>query len=199
MKPANITMQTKHLINCPNCGHADSGVDHLMGQEGDRTFGPWYCGACGTAYEGVVKNGKDVLIKVSEGRRLDDTLVLLQLPPQKESVYLVVKGMMFDGELNEDGKRYHYDQHTCPTNYLKDSVALIIGNDDDPHGLFRFVRAIPMKDAVMQQHNEDEVDSLATFPEVLTGGVIDGEIVEKKPFKLLDKGVSIKQLVKPEQ
>lgn len=178
MKPANITVETKRKINCPCCGHADSGVDHLMGHEGDRTFGPWYCDECGAAYSGVVKNGTDVFIQIEEKHRLDDTLVLLELPPQKETVYLVVKGMMFDGELNEDDKRYHYDRHTCPTNYLKDSVALIIGNDDDPHGLFRFVRAIPMKDAVMQQHDEDKVNFLATFPEVLTGGVIDGEIMD---------------------
>ncbi len=33
-------------------------------------------------------------------------------------------------------ERHYYEEHTCPTNVLKDTEDLIFEGDADPHGLF---------------------------------------------------------------
>jgi hypothetical protein len=37
---------------------------------------------------------------------------------------------------------YYYDEHTCPTNWTDNIVAVIQDGDDDPHGFARFVRMV---------------------------------------------------------
>jgi hypothetical protein len=84
------------------------------------------------------------------------TAVLLKLEPDAGDVYLTVRGMHFtkDGELPdharfEDGDRYHYNEHTCPTNYLHRVIEILQVMPDgmestDPHGIFEYVMTAPL-------------------------------------------------------
>jgi hypothetical protein len=68
-------------------------------------------------------------------------LILLKRGP----LLLVVKGENYsDFEPNHE---YHYNEHTCPTNYLRRTVMLIDLEtlDTDPHGAFTYITNAPMK------------------------------------------------------
>ena len=41
--------------------------------------------------------------------------------------------------------QYFYEEHTCPTNWLRIPMISVAGNHD-PHGLFEFVDAVWMMD-----------------------------------------------------
>jgi hypothetical protein len=69
----------------------------------------------------------------------------------------VIEGMYFNGEFDIDNKRYFYEEHTCPTNYLGVEMVVDLNDGDtDPHGIFEFVGAIPYVDL----ENVDDVLSL---------------------------------------
>ncbi len=139
MKKANTIIETKQYVLCPHCEQSQSQIDHLFNGDGrDVTWGPWYCDECGCAYKGVVK-GTDVFVEKSDKRK-DKCLVFLK----NNNVLLVVEDMYFDGELDVENKRYFYEEHTCPTNYL--GVEMVVDLNDghtDPHGIFEFAGVIP--------------------------------------------------------
>lgn len=132
MEKAELVQETKHYVKCPYCQGSQNSVDHLFGR--DTSFGPWYCDACGKAYRGEVK-GKEIFIEKRPDQWCKNTLVFLR----KEDILLVVKGRAFNGSM--DGDPYYYEEHTCPVNYLRESVMVIdIPNQDkDPHGLFDYL------------------------------------------------------------
>ena len=143
MNKVELISETKYYVECPHCHNSKNRVDHLFndGNE-ERTFGHWYCDECGNAYKGKVK-GKEVSLEKVD-RRLDKSIVFLK----KKNVLLAVKGMYFDGDLNEEGSSYFYNEGTCPTNYLQ-NVEMVINLknfDTDPHGIFKFVGQIPFVD-----------------------------------------------------
>lgn len=132
MKP-NITTETKHYIICPWCDVGRFQVDHLFNI--NTTFGTWYCDNCGHAIKGKVEN-KEIEIELVENFK-EDTHVLLEFPPNKEPMFLVTKGFNFS-DTKEDHNAYYYNQHTCPINYLRSATSVMIGDDSDPHGLFKY-------------------------------------------------------------
>lgn len=109
------------------------------------------------------------------------TLTLLKLDPSHEPVYIIVKGNGFhdkDGNFKSQ-QGYYYEQHTCPTNYLQDIFKIYEGTDDDPHGLFKFVKSIKLTEALRQlgvsrselEDTNDHHEFLTSvlFPEILSG------------------------------
>ena len=55
--------------------------------------------------------------------------------------------MYFDNNLDKEAKRYYYEEHTCPTNYLRAEMVIEADTmDDDPHGIFEFVDVFPDND-----------------------------------------------------
>jgi|SRR6185437_4520994 len=142
MEKVNTITEVKNFVECPHCNKSKNSVGHLFSENKEISFGPWYCAECGNAFRGVVK-GKDVFLeKMSE--RKDSAIVFLR----SGNILLAVKGMYFNGELDVDNSRYFYEEHTCPTNYLKD-VEMVIdlkNGDTDPHGIFEFVGVIPYQD-----------------------------------------------------
>lgn len=87
------------------------------------------------------------------------TKVLLCIPPQTAPIYLLVEGLSFRkrdhvSDDDEPHERYFYDEHTCPTNWIRYVVEIMIGGDSDPHGLARFV-------AVEDGHPEKSPDGIA--------------------------------------
>lgn len=131
--------ETKKYAICPECGKPTSTVDHLL----DKTTEIWwYCDECGAQYHLKFENGKMFIGKTD--KRTDRKLVLLR----HGNVALIVEGMKFsDHESNDD---YFYNEHTCPTNFMR-NVKMIIdlrNMNNDPHGIFEYVGTFPWDDRI---------------------------------------------------
>jgi hypothetical protein len=128
------------FIRCPECSKGEWRVDHLVGL-GWRSFGPWYCDECGFGFTGAVLDDGTVRTR-AHASRVVPTHVTLRL---EEPVTLVVKGMRFiEGRDQPDDPdehdRYYYEEHTCPTNFLKCVVEVYGANSEaDPHGVCRYM------------------------------------------------------------
>lgn len=153
MDKAKVITEVKHYVECPYCSKSKSRVDHLFKEYGSGTsFGPWYCDECGGAYKGKTK-GSDIFVEKLINQRKDKCIVFLK----NANVLLAVEGMYFDGDLDIDHLTYYYDEHTCPTNYLRCEMVIDLDDgDSDPHGIFEFVGAIPYV-------NLDSVDDVRTL------------------------------------
>lgn len=88
------------------------------------------------------------------------TLDLLVLRRSEGDVFFVVEGLRIEDEKLGEGKSYFYEEHSCPTNHVR-CEAIITDGDDDPHGIFEFVRSVDMPEG----YDEESVDWLALFPE----------------------------------
>ncbi len=134
-----IVQRTKTYAVCPACG-ADAGmVDHLLGQTLETS---WYCDSCGQRYRLAFKSDRTVEVTLTNGRKVT-TMDVLVLKPQAKPVYFVVEGMRFEGEGDDDkdeneSKQFIYEEHSCPTNWLK-PVLMSYDGDHDPHGVIEYV------------------------------------------------------------
>lgn len=133
-----IVKRTTTYAVCPQCGEDAGIVDHLLGQ---TTWTAWYCDSCGQRYGLDFKADGTVGIEAMP-ERIVKTFDLLILEPQEHPVYFIVEGMRFEGTDDnrspEHAARFHYEEHSCPTNWLKPEVVYYKG-DTDPHGLIEFV------------------------------------------------------------
>jgi hypothetical protein len=142
-------------MRCPNgCGHEWS-VEHLFApplrtspEYPSRTAGPWYCDECGQGwrltyssnaidvepYGGDPSGGGD-----GKARR---QIVTLELPPQDVAVRFKVLGKRFTPQIDEGSVRYFYEEHTCPANWMGEVEEVEIGDDKDPHGLWRVISVV---------------------------------------------------------
>jgi hypothetical protein len=79
-------------------------------------------------------------------------------------------------EKNQHHQRYFFEEHSCPTNWLKECVMVIKDGDCDPHGFLSFVRAVD----VPEDFDTGEDDKVAAlFPEAFGEGItIDGVSTE---------------------
>lgn len=139
-------LKTKRFVACPNgCEIGRDGVgcvDHLIDKK--TSAGPWYCDVCGQGwwleFDGV--GGVDLRARAE---KLIRRIVVLELPPQTKPITILLKEHHVRFHENDDedreGLRYYYDEHTCPTNWMRVG-AVVFDGDGDPHGLFRFVRVI---------------------------------------------------------
>lgn len=156
---------TKQYIVCPHCNqNSGHSVDHI--QRGGH-FGEWYCNECGHSYKGCRNEHGQIELTLSDSVKTN-TYDLVVLPPQDKPIYFVLKGMSFNDGHYDDGKEYFYEEHSCPTNWLKHMVTMIIENDDDPHGLIEFVRSVKECDAPLDDDpHAYKIDAFKVFPEVL--------------------------------
>lgn len=164
---------TKAVIHaiCPHCEEVDATLGHL--EEGS-TFGPWYCDSCGRAYAGVYRGEATKIFKDDKGRRKLDTLVLLEYPRTDKPLRFLIKGRRYvENEDQEyDGSGYFYEEHSCPTNWLKDCAMVAFDGDTDPHGFLRYVREIDCPDLPDNCMEEDEA-LIQLFPEMLDTRPLD--------------------------
>ena len=106
-------------------------------------------------------------------QKLRKTLVLLKIDAKESPVYFVVEGLgewpsTIEGMVSH--ARYFYEEHTCPTNFIR--VPLIsTGGDSDPHGVFEFVDAVWM----MSEYDPDDCEEYLAevFPQLTGGALID--------------------------
>ena len=179
---------------CLACGEHLFHVEHLFRSaeqydKGDGySAGPWYCDECGTANELRMYADGRVTARSLDKKCLR-TSVVLKLPPQKEPVYFLMEGMRFTEEWPNPGEtqeehnhsrdRYFYEEHSCPTNWLKDVQEVMIGSDCDPHGLWHYmgtIEASPSDDSnnkqlsVLLSQLEEKAEQ-ASFDALVNAGV----------------------------
>lgn len=144
--------ETKHYIQCLWCDKGRFSIGHLFGKP--TTWGTWYCDNCGGGCKGSINSNNEIYAEKVDQRR-DYCNVFLR----NGNILLIVKGMYFDGDLDLNSSRYIYEQHTCPTNYLKEVEVIVDlkNNNTDPHGIFKFIGAVPYVD--MQDMDFDEIIS----------------------------------------
>lgn len=129
--------ETKTYVVCPCCDGNLGSIDHLMGNKVGSTW-LWYCDGCGARVKFAME-GNEVVSTEPTGEKSVRTIDFLK----HGDIGLIVEGMAFakDGKVDLDGKEYWYNEHTCPTNYLKNVLAIVdLKTDDyDPHGIFEYV------------------------------------------------------------
>jgi hypothetical protein len=82
------------------------------------------------------------------------TLNLLRLFTRSgEPVYFVVEGCAIHDANEPLNHSYFYDEHSCPTNYVQ-VAAIMTREDDDPHGVFEYVRSVWMP----HDYDEEAID-----------------------------------------
>lgn len=164
---------------CPWCGE-QSGcrVDHLYGDRLPTKAGPWYCGECRQPFDVRVKAPGDVeLTKTTMLGEFSRAMNLLRFDGKDGPVFFVMdKDRYREGDQSptefQDSQRFFFEEHSCPTNWLRDCVAVIEDGDCDPHGFLTFVRAVD----VPQDFDVDDDEQWAIlFPEAFGGAIIDGE------------------------
>lgn len=132
-----IHTETRRYLQCPShCDGRLGGVDHLLDGP-TTTAGPWFCSKCGRGWSFSIGKGS-VSDLVEADHKFVDATVLLVLPPQTMPVYFTVHTKHIDDDEFED-RAYFYDEHTCPTNWIREVVEIKFGDSNDPHRLFRFV------------------------------------------------------------
>lgn len=146
MKPE---IKTKRFFTCPNgCSHQFI-VEHLL-TPGDpcavtkeyptRTAGPWYCDDCGQGWR-ITYGSNTIDVEPARGEKKRDHWVIMELPPQAEPVRFLTRGIRFTEDIDDDLVRFHHEENTCPTNWLRHVTEVSLGTTTDPHGLFYFVAA----------------------------------------------------------
>lgn len=137
-----VAIRTKRFAVCPRCGQGEWGVEHLF-THGMKSAGPWSCSNCEAAFVLEV----DLEAETIEFRERPDLqqkrcLVLLEIPPQEHPIRLIVEGF----EQTADEHSYYYEEHTCPENYLRSTLAVELNGRRDPHGLATFISAFAWQD-----------------------------------------------------
>jgi hypothetical protein len=144
-------------FHCPKCDEVFQKipVDELARfrerqARNSSTRQSWQCSGCLTQL--MFDFESDTIQTLEEGYpdSVSKTLTLLRLDPLDKPVYLIVEGSVFynkDGKYNKD-QSYYYNEHTCPTNYLQNTFKVYVGDNDDPHGLFEFVRSVKVTDVL---------------------------------------------------
>jgi hypothetical protein len=135
--------ETRLYANCPTCSRFAFRIDHLkIGQSVT-----WACDKCGTQFD-LVRQGDDDVCMEPTGKKntpLCVTLVSDTVPPieMKVNTWNYAHSQGYSPEEFFDHEKYFYEEHTCPTNWLREVEQMTCEGDHDPHGLFRFVSVEP--------------------------------------------------------
>jgi len=176
---------------CPHCGK-DSHVSlegRFNSQPKDDAMYGCECRACHKNFDVVWSHEKQELtLPPRTTNNAIPILILVSLETfdrqARKRLYLVVKSDRYgdpDAVINHqeewEHRRYFYEEHTCPTNFVRVKQFLIDG-DDDPHGIFEFHDFADMKDVVWADKPGGDVDTKATWPHVFQGQIINGDVHE---------------------
>jgi hypothetical protein len=126
-------------IPCPICVDGGWRADQL--KIGQPTT--WTCSQCHTQTHIVRLTETDFQTLAADRKDTPVTVTLRSVtePPITVKVnawkYACSQGL--SQEEYESDERYFYNEHTCPTNWLRDIEQIEFEGDTDPHGVFEFV------------------------------------------------------------
>jgi len=109
-------------------------------------------------------------VKVDSDRHpgMFKTLDLLKIKSLDGPIFFIVEGCaMFKGKPEDLDCMFLYEEHTCPTNFIR-IEAIFTPDSDDPHGVFKWVRSVWMpKEYVAAKDGIGEPDEIlrTLFPE----------------------------------
>lgn len=137
----NVIVQAKIQLHipCPSCTEGRWRADQLT--IGQSTT--WSCSECSNQAR-IRRIADDEFETVPTGRKdtpITVTLRSMTEPPitVKVNAWKYAHSQDLSKEEFEEGARYFYDEHTCPTNWLRDIKQIEFKGDTDPHGVFEFV------------------------------------------------------------
>ena len=146
---ATLVRKTEVYIRCAECGDETS---HCVSNiEPGMSFGPWYCNNCGTGIRGYINGPGAIDIEEVEYRRVP-AYVLLRVLPQTNPIFLVVQGADLVPKYEQgghetaecvegflDGDEFFYSYASDPSITLRNTLAVIIGTEFAPSGVFQHV------------------------------------------------------------
>lgn len=146
-KQVEVITEERRFIDCPKCGKHRFGIPSK--NFGERSY---FCIHCGKAINVTCENG-EVFIDDSDEFE-NRTLVFLRY----EDMLLVVEGVIFNGDLEEDDSLYN--MHMCPTTYFRTALAVVDlrDRDTDPHGMFEYITTVPIRHDQFSIFDKDELE-----------------------------------------
>lgn len=94
-------------------------------------------------------------------------LALLALKTVDENTVYFIVDTFLDASDTEEARgnaSYFYNEHSCPTNYIP-IEAVFTHDDDDPHGVFDFIRVAPKPEGYDEPTADRDGMLRALFPE----------------------------------
>lgn len=160
---------TKRFVKCPICKDKTQGfyADHLlMDAKPSKPYyvGPWQCDGCNNHF--LLKVHIDGLVEIAQAHGNESfvpCLVLLK-SKHKDPIYFMLNAKHHQGQIDlemqqkgSSATEFFYNEHTCPTNWINEVIAVAHQGDTDPHGSFEFVRllSIPGALAIAKAHAEE--------------------------------------------
>jgi hypothetical protein len=169
---------------CPHCnGQTGSRIDHLY--PGPTTAGPWACDICGHWFDVKINGPKNVELTPAKSKNepVRDGYALLRFDGMEGPVFFIMKCSRYRVESDEEQQssdRFFFEEHSCPTNWLRDCVEVISAGDIDPHGFLKFVRSIDVVNTDI-----DNIDWQMIFPEAFGSIEIEGSVENVNDTRLL--------------
>ena len=144
---AVVITEERHFVDCPSCGKHRFGIPTKDFEE--RLY---FCIECGKGLK--FKREKGEVWTEEDAQSEQRTLVFLRY----EDMLLVVEGVVFNGELDEE--EAHYNMHLCPTTYFKTALAVVDlrDRDTDPHGMFEYITTVVVDHAQYKVFDEEEIE-----------------------------------------
>lgn len=156
-----VQTQQKTVFLCPSCKREVS-LSHLLNRENllpEDMY--WTCDECGNSFKMTRGEGTLLAQKAIPPSPEPEykKLVLLEIPPREHSLFFVVEATQYRTEEEcGSGDEYFYNEHTCPTNWIR-HVRDIIDTSDlstDPHGVAQYRGSIRLTEDI-----DDKIDNLS--------------------------------------
>lgn len=186
----------KRFVNCPKCNMHEFGLHNLDNNEHfkDKPYEST-CPICATSFSfqldqnqradfpQIGQAGQAVLWKEIPLLDWRPHLVHLVSDHAENPIHLVLRAGRHASHKPSDNM-YFYNEHTCPINWMKEVKFVAKSGEVDPHGAFRFVKAIDLKDALERIKSNENIgdDDKASF---FIGETNDDVITELFP-RVLD-------------
>ena len=132
--------KNKLYLSCTteNC-EGEWSVGHIT----PATSVDWSCDTCHARFHIQRLNAWDFRVEFTGMKDLPVTVTLRSVtePPitLKLNAWKYTHSQHDSPEEYREHQRYFYNEHTCPTNWTNEIEEMAVGDDKDPHGIFKFV------------------------------------------------------------
>jgi hypothetical protein len=137
------------------------GLDVILGRRGEKiTHGDLLIVEAAIM---ALASARPEELRIPEPEPEPHSYALLKLEGAEKPLFFVMEER-YGSPAEEDyqsHRRYFYEEHSCPTNWIGDCVAVIENGDTDPHGYLTFVRSAPVPPGT--QRDEENWEEI--FPE----------------------------------